>query len=84
MSAKAQKENITKRLLIHSLVNTFLRLGHSVPLPNMEGKLQALLCLYYDGIQLEATVSLPDYSEHLRRCPICMSKTFIGGHDQFR
>ena len=38
MSAKAQKERITKRLLIHSLVDTLLNLGHSVPLPTVEGK----------------------------------------------
>ena len=40
---KGSKENLTKRLLIHFLVNTFLRLGCSVPLLTMEGKLQAFL-----------------------------------------
>ena len=61
------KRIITKRWLIHFLVNMLLNLVCPVPLPTMEGKLQAFIHPYYDGIQLQKMVFFLDSSKHLRR-----------------
>ena len=68
-SAKAQKKVLTK-ITNPSLVSMFLNVERPVPLPTMEGKLQAFLRPYYDGVQLKETVFFLDSGEHLRRCQL--------------
>ena len=67
-STKAQKEVFFNKITNPTLVSMFLNLECLVPLPTMQGKLQAFLCPYYDSIQLEETVFFPDSGERLRKC----------------
>ena len=65
---KGSKERFLNKIVNPSLVSKFLNLERLVPLPTMEGKLQAFPLPCYDGIQLEEMVCFPDSGKCLRRC----------------